>query len=237
MAQSARWRRRPITYDMLAPRVATHIAAADLVLLGWLAPAACDGLDAAVRCVVLIGNAGPALFERFLRERATPAQTLDAWTRCTVDPLAATLGARAVYPFDRPHPPLLAWAYRAGVMHPSPLGLGIHPVYGLWHAFRAALLFREPSGLPAPEPAPHPCERCAAKPCLHACPVAAFAPGRYDTGACVAHIAGDAGASCMSGGCRARHACPVGQAFAHAPAQASFHMQAFRAAMRAGTAN
>jgi hypothetical protein len=34
----------------------------------------------------------------------------------------------------------------------------------------------------------------------------------------------------MSRGCLARHACPVGQGFAYAPAQAEFHMRAFRAA-------
>ena len=39
-----------------------------------------------------------------------------------------------------------------------------------------------------------------------------------------------AGRACREGGCLARHACPVGAAAAHAPAQAAFHMAAFLAA-------
>jgi hypothetical protein len=36
----------------------------------------------------------------------------------------------------------------------------------------------------------------------------------------------------MDGGCLARHACPVGQGFAYAPAQARFFMRAFRESRR-----
>jgi len=69
-----------------------------------------------------------------------------------------------------------------------------------------------------------------AKPCLSACPVDAFSGTSYDVAACAAHIGSTAGEDCMAGGCLARRACPVGQAFAYGPAQAQFHMRAFLAA-------
>jgi len=132
----------------------------------------------------------------------------------------------------------LTWARRAGAGHVSPLGLNIHPTYGLWHAFRAALLFPVAFDLPMQSAGPHPCETCADKPCLTACPVNAFNGSSYDVAACASHLETAAGENCMSGGCLARRACPVGQAFAYEPAQMQFHMKAFRnsrLAARAGT--
>ena len=177
--------------------------------------------------VILIGNAGPAMFQRFSRERVT---TMDDWTRKVVEPLAVGLGAKAVFPFDRPPLPFLTWARRGGAGHISPLGLNIHPTYGLWHAYRAALLFPVEFDLPVPSAGAHPCETCADKPCLSACPVAAFDGKTYDVVSCGAYLKSGAGEDCMEGGCLARRACPVGKAYQYSPAQAKFHMQAFLAA-------
>lgn len=199
--------------------------------IGWFTPDAEEpGLPPGVRTLLLIGNAGSAMFERFAAERDPARDRLDDWTRERIDALARELGAHAVYPFDRPFPPMQRWARRAGGGQASPLGLDIHPVYGLWHAYRAALLFDTALDLPSVEAGSHPCESCAAKPCLRACPVAAFDGRTYDVDACVRHIAQPAGADCLAAGCRARHACPVGAAYAHTPAQARFHMRAFLAA-------
>jgi ferredoxin len=199
--------------------------------LGACVPRSEDALAPAVRAIVLVGNAGPAMFRRYLAERAGEEETLDAWTRRAIEPLARALDARAVFPFDRPYPPIQAWARRSGAAHASPLGLNIHPRFGLWHAYRAALLFERVPELPAAASTPHPCEGCAGRPCLHACPVQAFTPQGYDTRACGEWIAREAGADCLQRGCRARHACPVGRAFAYEPEQAAFHMHAFRAAL------
>ena len=66
-----------------------------------------------------------------------------------VGDLARDLDARAVYPFDMDPPwPFLTWARAANAGHISPLGLNIHPAYGLWHAYRAALLFPVAFDLP-----------------------------------------------------------------------------------------
>ena len=175
------------------------------------------------RFVILIGNAGPDMFRRFAREGRG---SLDDWTRAVIEPLAADLDARALFPFDVPHQPFLSWARRGGAGHVSPLGLNIHPTYGLWHAYRAALLFPVEFDLPRVSAGAHPCETCVAKPCLSACPVSAFDGKNYDVDACGVHINAGANA-CMDGGCLARRACPIGIQYQYAKPQAQFHMQAF----------
>jgi hypothetical protein len=197
---------------------------------GWFAPRREDGVPDEARFVILIGNAGPEMFYRFSRERDSTRHSLDEWCRVVVGALARGLDARAAYPFDTPALPFLSWARRAGAGHVSPLGLNIHPQYGLWHAYRAALLFPVAFDLPPLSAGAHPCETCVDKPCLSACPVGAFSLQRYDIEACTNHIAAVAGGECMSGGCLARRACPVGRAYAYNLPQAKFHMKAFLAA-------
>jgi epoxyqueuosine reductase QueG len=211
--------------------VFTTIHRAGFTPLGWFAPEPGDRVPEAARFVIMIGNAGPAMFRRFARERDPARDKMDEWTRAVVSGLARDLDARAVYPFDSDPPwPFLTWARRGGGGHVSPLGLNVHPTYGLWHAYRAALLFPVAFDIPPQQSGAHPCESCAARPCLTACPVEAFNGEAYDIAACAAHLKSAAGGACLGGGCLARHACPVGQGFAYAPAQAEFHMRAFLAA-------
>jgi ferredoxin-like protein FixX len=187
--------------------------------LGWFAPR--DIGEA--RFVILIGNAGPDMFRRFARDGG---ESMDNWTRRVVEPLAADLDAKAVFPFEVPHQPFLSWARRGGAGHVSPLGLNIHQTYGLWHAYRAALLFPVEFDLPRVAAGAHPCESCADKPCLGACPVSAFDGKSYDVAACGVHV--NAGPNeCMEGGCLARRACPIGVQYQYAKPQAQFHMKAF----------
>jgi epoxyqueuosine reductase QueG len=211
--------------------VLTAIRRTGFAPLGWFAPNFEDRVPEGARFVILIGNAGPDMFRRFARERDPARDAMDDWTRDVVSGLARSLDAEALYPFDTDPPwPFLRWARRGGAGHVSPLGLNIHPVYGLWHAYRAALLFPVEFDIPPQRAGAHPCESCVAKPCLTACPVGAFDGKGYDVTACAGHLRTRAGQACMSGGCLARHACPVGQGFAYAPAQAAFHMRAFLAA-------
>jgi epoxyqueuosine reductase QueG len=211
--------------------VLTAIRRAAFTPLGWFAPEPQDRVPEDARYVILIGNAGPDMFRRFARERDPSRDSMDQWTREAAGTLARDLEARAVFPFDMNPPwPFLTWARRGGAGHTSPLGLNIHPTYGLWHAYRAALLFPVAFDLPLQRVGHHPCESCEAKPCLSACPVNAFDGTRYDVEACGNYLKLPEGKVCMSDGCIARHACPVGQAFAYAPAQAHFHMRAFLAA-------
>jgi ferredoxin len=205
---------------------------AGLAARGAFHPAPGDGVPVATagspaRTVVLAGNAGPRMWERFSACRGARPLTLDAWSETVLGELAARLEARAVFPFQRPWLPFQRWAMAAEPCHPSPLGLLVHPRYGLWHAYRGALLFAARIELPQRARAESPCATCVSQPCLSACPAGAFSPSGYDVPACARHLARTPEPACMDVGCLARHACPVGGAYRYAPGQARFHMQSF----------
>jgi ferredoxin len=183
--------------------------------------------------LVLIGNVGGAMWTAFSAacdpaSRAALAHPLDAWTRAVVDPVALAFGAVPLYPFEGPpFQPFQRWARRALPVHESPIGPLIDAEAGLWHALRAALVFRELLPLPRPAARPNPCDTCADRPCLAGCPVDAIGRDRYDVPACVGHVNSPAGGDCRHGGCRARLACPVGARFRYPPEQRRFHMAKF----------
>ncbi len=225
-------------------RIATDLAQHGLILRGGFhvrpedgVPAVEDGRQAAT--VAMIGNAGAKggdpMWRAFSaeRERYPGKDPMNRWTRAVIGPIARGAGARALFPFDRPPLPFQRWAMRADAVFPSPLGLLIHAEFGLWHAYRAALLFAEELLLPARKTASSPCESCAAKPCLTACPVEAFDGRRYDVKSCVGFLDSDKGGDCMSRGCAARRACPVGLERVQEPGQAHFHIAAFKRAASA----
>ncbi len=183
---------------------------------------------ATIALVGLGGRRGWAAFSASPEAEDGAADPLDRWSRNVVDPLAAELGARALYPFEGPpHWPFQRWARRAEPMHVSPLGLLIDRKDGLWRGYRGALAFAGRLAVPPLRAAASPCETCVARPCLSACPVGAFTSDGYDVAACAAHLRLPAGRPCMEGGCLARRACPVGAERAHQRAQAAFHMRAF----------
>lgn len=154
---------------------------------------------------------------------------LDRWSYRVIGDMARSLNAAAFFPFTAPPMPFIRWAQKAEPVHPSVLGMLIHPDYGLWHAWRGALGFAQKFALPAADNRPRPCDSCIDKPCLSVCPVNAFdGTGAYNLRVCGQHIRTPEGTSCMSGGCLARRACPVGKAYQYTPEQAAFHMRSFR---------
>lgn len=185
----------------------------------------------AAASVLLVGNAGPGMWTAFFdsaHARDGAPHPLNRWTCEHLDAIAEAIGGMALYPFDAtPAWPFQQWAARCEPVHPSPLGLFIHPEYGLWHAYRAAIVLAEPMDLPAPRPVASPCLTCAERPCLSRCPVGAFSTSGYDVPACARHLQSPAGADCLQGGCLARRACPVGADYQQLPAQNAFHMRAF----------
>ena len=217
-------------------RITEIVAPHGLIVRGGFHPVAADAVPGDPATLILIGNAGPQMWQAFEAARtegryAGSAKPLDDWVRDALCDVATAIGAAPLFPFGGPpHLPFQRWAQRAEPVYPSPLGVLIHPDYGLWHAYRGALAFTERLDLPPPDTRPRPCDTCADKPCLTACPVGAFGPDGYDVPVCVAHISTPAGADCMDLGCRARRACPVGRDYIYEPAHAAFHMAAFRKA-------
>jgi hypothetical protein len=193
-----------------------------------------------IRTIVLAGMVGRDGWKAFA---ASPeagdglADPLDRWSRRLIESLAGELGAKALFPFGGPpFLPFQRWARRAEPVHSSPIGLLIHPYYGLWHSYRGALGLSEEFALAEPALAPSPCETCSGRWCLKTCTVGAFSEAGYDVGACAGHLRSMAGGDCMAFGCRARRACPVGAEHAYGPEQANFLMRAFLRGQDAGHA-
>lgn len=179
--------------------------------------------------IVLLGSAGSSLWDHFQAARRDEADPLDNWSRRVVGALAESFSARPLLPQDGPpFHPFQRWAMAAEPVFPSPMGVLIHPRYGLWHSYRGALAFAAPlADLPARVAAANPCDSCVDRPCVGGCPVGAAAPV-YDVPKCKAYLAG--GGRCRAIGCLSRHACPLGRDYAYGPEQAAFHMEAFLSA-------
>ncbi len=188
------------------------------------------------RAVLLVGNIGGSLWPAFSRWREgegpdAPADPLDCWSKAVLLPVARGVGATAFFPSDPPWQPFQQWAMRAEGMRPSPLGILIHPRYGLWHGYRGALAFAEvPEGMEedGESGAPHPCDHCVEKPCLSACPAGAILPEGFQYHPCRSFLASPEGQLCLDGGCVARDACPVGREHRYPPEQIRFHMAALK---------
>jgi hypothetical protein len=208
-----------------------RIEAAGLAYRGGFHPAAEDLPPAGVGTLILVGFTGNREWPAFANSPEVAdgqVDPLDRWSRRVIGALAGALGAAALFPFGGPpFQPFQRWAQKAEPVTPSPLGILIHPDWGLWHAYRGALAFSERVELQRPDRRAGPCGSCTEKPCLSACPVDAFGRAGYDVPVCVSHISAPAGSDCMTFGCRARRACPVGAEHRHGSDQAHFHIAAF----------
>ena len=205
--------------------------AADLAFRGAFHPGPEDlPAGEAAATFVLLGFTGGAQWSVFAASpeyQDRKPHPLDRWSHRVISALSEDLGARPYFPFTAPLMPFIRWAQKAEPVAPSEIGMLIHPDFGLWHAWRGALAFDERLTLPPRDTRPRPCDVCTEKPCLSACPVEAFGGGgAYDIPACGAHIRKAEGADCMTLGCAARRACPVGRDHQYTREQASFHMRA-----------
>lgn len=219
------------------------LSGAGLLALGAFHPQASDGVpDRSEGCsLVLVGNAGPEMWRVFSNSGfdENDLSPLDDWSRRVLGGLAGVLSdrfglpVRALFPFDGPpYQPFQRWAGRCGAFHPSPMGPMIHGTYGLWHAYRGALLIAAPVDLAPGRETPSPCRACADKPCLATCPVGAFSGAGYDLPACLDLLEKEPDGACLSASCLARLACPVGRDYIYEAPQARFHMEKFLSAHR-----
>lgn len=212
--------------DAIAARAARH----RLAILGGFHPAAGDCAPAGTATLLLLGPAEPGFWPHVTAQPEFDdgdADPLDRWSRRVVGALAAKLDAGAVFPFDGPPwAPFHLWARRTGRAWVSPVAFLVHDSAGLMVSFRGALALPGRIALPAP-PAAAPCETCAEKPCLTACPVDAAGADIYDVYACHDFLDSGAGADCLSSGCAARRACPLSRSYGRLPEQSAYHMSRF----------
>ncbi len=186
---------------------------------------------------IMIGNVGQSLWPIFKRSsefQNAVTNPLDTYSRRVMAFIADELGGQAVSPSDGPpYYPFQQWAVQAEGLRASPLGVLIHPQYGLWHAYRGALLFNvAPSVIEvltraqaSRQQISHPCDSCQEKPCLDVCPIDAFG-GSYQFKSCATYVLQKDNA-CHQMGCQARLACPIGKNHRYNTTQQRFHLHHF----------
>ncbi len=191
---------------------------------------ASDGLAAGLRTLVLLGPEEPGFWPHVTGEPEwvdRAANPIDRWSRRVIGAMACDLGGKAYFPFGGPpYHPFYRWALRSGRAWTSPVTLLVHDRAGLLVSYRGAIALRERLDLPDAMP-DNPCESCATKPCLTACPPRAMTANGYDVPACHRFLNMSDGADCLSLGCGVRRACPVSQGYGRLPEQSSYHMRLF----------
>ncbi len=194
------------------------------------------------RSIVVLGNGGGAFWSDYRRHLdANPGWSghenpFDDFTREVVEQdLAAPIRARGtrfviVYPFISGAPTLnfMELGKIAGLGGPSLVGVLIHPAYGPWIAFRAAILLEEPLDEPGDAVGFDPCPKCTVRSCIEACPVGAVSfPKGWDVPACIMHRVEDE-ADCGTR-CHARVACVLGPEHRYPDDELAYHqMRALR---------
>jgi hypothetical protein len=201
------------------------------------------GLDPQAKSIVVIANGGGALWAALKRhaehnpgwmDRDHP---LDDFTRTVVEneiaPAIREAGARCtiVFPFMSGKATLnfIELGKAACVAGPSILGVLIHPKFGPWMAFRAAILIDRLIDEPGEARDFDPCPSCTQRSCITACPTGAVSyPSGWDIPRCVAYRI-EVEADCRSR-CHARVACVVGPEHRYPDDEiAHHHGRAFRA--------
>jgi epoxyqueuosine reductase QueG len=211
------------------------------VTLAYRASAIAPG----ARSIIVIGNGGGAMWRALTRhaetnpgwmERANP---LDDFTRLIIErDIAPLVAGRAadppiVYPFmgDGATLNFIEAAKSAGVGAPSILGVAIHPRFGPWIAFRAALMIRDELDLPADAAGFDPCPQCVSRDCMSACPVSAISPtSGWDVPRCLTYRV-ESEHDC-AGGCHARINCVFGRDQVYPADELRYHQMRAMRAMR-----
>ncbi len=195
------------------------------------------------RSIIAIGNGGGGFWKAFQRharenpgwfERGNP---LDDFTQVVIEreisPALSTAGVphTVAYPFMGGSPTLdfMALGKAAGLGGASIIGVLVHPVFGPWIAFRAALLLEEELDAPGAAAGFDPCPRCAARPCVSACPASAVSyPAGWNVPRCLTHRV-EHEAQCAPR-CAARAACVLGPEHRYPDDELAYHqMRALRA--------
>jgi epoxyqueuosine reductase QueG len=202
-------------------------------------------LDPHARCVVVVGNGGGA-FWKALRVHADShpgwwqrEHPLDDFTREVVErelaapPRARGIRCTTVYPFgpDGAALDFVQLGKAAGLGGPSLLGVLVHPKYGPWIAFRAAMLLDEEIDAPGDAPNFDPCPSCTARTCIAACPVSAVSfPKGWDVWRCLEYRV-EVETDC-AGRCHSRVACVLGPEHRYPDDELAYHQERALRVMR-----
>ena len=202
-------------------------------------------IDGGARSIVVIANGGGALWQALqLHARQKPGwftrdHPLDDFTREVVENQivpavqSAGLSSTTIYPFMSSGRTLnfIELGKIAGLAGPSILGVVVHPRFGPWMAFRAALLVDEDIDLPGEAIGFDPCPTCESRSCVPACPTGAVAfPAGWDIPRCLNYRI-ESEADCAPR-CHSRVACVLGPEHRYPDDEVAYHQRRALAAMR-----
>ncbi|MBV8771355.1 MAG: hypothetical protein JO166_03325, partial [Deltaproteobacteria bacterium] len=196
------------------------------------------------RSIVVIGNGGGDFWRAFKAHAAANCgwwerqDPLDDFTRLVIEhdivnPIRGR-GRRciSVYPFgDGPTLNFMQLATLAGLAGPSIIGVVVHPRFGPWIAFRAALLLDCAIDHPGDGMGFDPCPTCNSRSCISACPAAAVSfPAGWDISKCLAHRV-EAHPDCADR-CHARVACVLSPECRYPDDELAYHQERALSVMR-----
>lgn len=212
---------------MTFARIAEYARADQLAVLGAFHT---DEEDASIGqgTLLLLGPDEPGFWAHVTAEPEFAdgaPDPLDRWSHRVIAGVAHRLGGTPFFPFGTPVRPFITWALRSGRAWVSPAQLLVHDTAGLFVSYRGAILV--PGELDLPPPPPKPCDSCADKPCLSACPPRALTASGYDLPECHAFLDSAEGQHCMTQGCAVRRACPLARSYRRVEPQSAYHMAQF----------
>ena len=200
-----------------------------LSVFGLVPSRADDPVPEGTQTIVLLGPSELGFWAHVSNQpefRDGRADQLDRWSRRIIRAMASDFGGTAIFPFGGPpYAPFIGWALRSGRAWSSPVTLLVHDTAGLMVSYRGAIAV--PFAIKPPAASTLPCDTCAGRPCLAACPVNALTSAAYDLAACHGFLDSPAGHDCMNQGCAVRRACPVSHSYGRLPQQSAHHMKAF----------
>ena len=197
------------------------------------------------RSIIVIGNGGGAFWKAFKRHADENAgwtardNPLDDFTRMVVERDVAPALAKSslsytiIYPFMSSGPTLnfMEAGKAAGLSGPSILGVVVHPVYGPWIAFRAAILVNELLNAPGEGRGFDPCPSCEVRSCISACPAGAVGVEKgWDIPKCLTHRV-EVEPDCAPR-CHARAGCVLGPEHRYPDDELAYHQMRSLRAMR-----
>lgn len=174
--------------------------------------------------LILIAHAGQSLWPHFTEHQKNHPKSfnpIDDYSIQSSTEILATLGDQnPLFLYPNTNVSLFPFLEQTGWGFSSPVGILIHPQFGLWWAIRsfiATKLILTPSQALSDI---HPCTLCVEKPCLSSCPVQATQISGLDFKLCSETRLKE---SSCGNDCAARLACPIGQNFTYSEEQRRYH--------------
>jgi len=185
-----------------------------------------EGWPAHKNCrLILMGHGGKKLWSYLSKHLPAGPDPIDYFCADAANQFASNIlgqgNFQLLYPGNS-RVPLQQLGEIAGWHHPSPMGIGIQPKWGLWYAYRALLVTNIALEPTKASTSVSPCLSCIDKACLSACPASAIALDHGLALKCCVEYRLSTESLC-SDRCLARLACPQSVEHQYSMEQVNYH--------------